>query len=139
MNYFAEIYSKKQSGKFSPYSQMLIRFSRICCVILFIIIAVSDLVLEGWSVYKCLGLCIVFVISLFACGTEVFNTSLIVRLKNDSYIISKLIFGVISCLLIIIGRFVIGIENILAILIPFLLAQLAENAYSSYRARKAWK
>ena len=53
--------------------------------------------------------------------------------------ISKLIFGVISCLLIIIGRFVIGIENILAILIPFLLAQLAENAYSSYRARKAWK
>ena len=78
-------------------------------------------------------------ISLFACGTEVFNTSLIVRLKNDSYIISKLIFGVISCLLIIIGRFVIGIENILAILIPFLLAQLAENAYSSYRARKAWK
>lgn len=138
LNYFAEIYSKRQSGKFSSYSQMLIRFSRICCIMLFIIIAVSDLVLEGWSVYKCLGLCVVFVISLFACGTEVFNTSLIVRLKNDSYIISKLIFGVISCMLIIIGRFAIGIENVLAILIPFLLAQLAENAYSSYRARKAW-
>lgn len=139
LNYFAEIYSKRQSAKFLSYSQMLIRFSRICCVMLFIIIAVSDIILENWSIYKCIGLCIVFVISLLACGTEVFNTSLIVRLKNDSYMIGKLLFGAISCMLIIIGRFVIGIENILAILIPFLFAQLVENVYSSYRAYKLWR
>lgn len=139
LNYFAEIYSNRQSGRFSSYSKLLIKFSRICCVLLFIIIAVSDLVFEGWSVYKCIGMCIVFVISLLACGTEVFNTSLIVRLKNDSYMASKFLFGAISCILIIIGRFVIGVENIFAILIPFLFAQLAENAYSSYRARKAWR
>lgn len=139
LNYFAAIHSKKKLDNFSCGSSLLIRFSRLCCAALFFIVVLTDSFINEISIYKYGGTLIVFLISLSACGTEILNTSLIVRLKNDSYMVSKIIFGVISCSLILIGRFVLKIDNVFIILIPFLLAQLIENGYVSLKAKALWK
>lgn len=139
LNYFAEIHSKKEHNYFSVYSKTLINFSRICCIVLFCVIIPVVICVETCSPDLIIGIVIVFVISLLACGTEIFNTSLTARLKNDSYMTSKLIFGAISSILILAGRFILKIENIYVVLLPFLLAQLAENIYSSQRAKYIWE
>ena len=138
LNYFAKLYSNREMKSFLSYSRQLIRFARGCCIILFVIVITSDLLFEDWSNIKFQGIILVFLISLFACGTEIFNTSLIVRLKNDSYMIGKLIFAILATGLVLIGRFLLHVETILSILCPFLLAQIAENVYCSIRAKTVW-
>jgi len=138
LNYFAKLYSNRETESFLLYSRKLIRFARGCCIILFVIVSTSDFLFEEWSDVKFQGLILVFIISLFACGTEIFNTSLIVRLKNDSYMMGKIIFGVLASCLIFICRFIFNIDSILSVLLPLLLAQIAENIYSTIRAKSVW-
>lgn len=137
INFFSNIYSEKLFNIYNRIKKRILSLSLLTTIPLVFIIIMLDICFYGLNIHRLF----VFVILIGIVGlhtfAEITETSLLVRLKVNSFIHSKMIYASI----LILGILLMTITNnigIISIFICFLFAQLFNCTYLNIIDSRIW-
>jgi hypothetical protein len=138
LNYFSSIYSKKNTEIYQKLKTNIIKTSLTVSSVILIVLLLLDYILYDVDVSKLILLFVVSIIVLFSNFNEIFSISLIVKLKNNLFAISKIIYGCIAVVSIITLTF-FWKNEVISILISLLFAQIAMYLFLKNKSNEIWK
>lgn len=138
LNYLSSIYSQKKTEIYQNLKENIIKTSLAVSVFILIILIILDYILYGIDNNKLIYLFIVSIIVLIANFNEIFSISLIVRLKNKLFAISKVIYGGIAVISIIALTF-FWRNGAISIFLSLLFAQIATFLFLKNKTNEIWK
>ena len=137
INFFSNLYSKKLTSHYDNIKYKIIKLSFFTSCIFGLAIVFVDTILYGTNSYHLLLLILILVITGLSTYSEIIETSLLVRLKNDSFIFSKILYASI----LIISIIVFTITNhigVLSVYVCFLIAQSFNCLYLKIKDNRTW-
>ncbi len=137
LNYFSLIYSKKKSSLFQQLRRNIIETSLVVSGAFLVALLLLDSVLYDTDVKKTIILLVVSMIVLIGTFNEILSISLIVRLKNNLFATSKIIYGSVAIILIIILVLMWRNEAI-SIFLSLLIAQIALYLFLRKKSNQIW-
>jgi len=138
LNHFSSIYSKKNIELYQVLKDNIIKTSLLVSGGILLILYILDYFLYGIDIDKLVLLMIVSMIVFIANFNEIFSTSLIVRLKNNLFATSKVIYGSTAVISIVTLTFFWSSAAI-SILLSLLFAQIAMYFFLKTKSNKVWK
>lgn len=138
LNYFSSIYSKKKTKLYQVLKENIIKASLTVSGGILIVLVLLDYILYGIDIDKLILLLIVSIIVFITNFNEIFSTSLIVRLKNNSFATSKVIYGGIAVISIVTLTF-FWRNGAISILLSLLFAQIAMCLFLKTKSNEIWK
>ena len=138
INFFSNIYSKKAFSLYNIVKRRILMLSILTSIVFGIVILFIDVLLYEFKTYRLMLLFLIMIIVAFNTFGEITETSLLVRLKNDTFMLAKILY---SCLLVLcITVFTlfdcIGVETIF---ISFLIAQILNCTYLRVKDSSIWR
>lgn len=138
LNYFSSIYSKKKPDLYQTLKENIIETSLVVSGGILIVLVLLDYILYGIDIDKLILLLIVSIIVFITNFNEIFSISLIVRLKNNLFATSKVIYGCVAVILIVILTF-LWRNGAISILLSLLFAQIAMCLFLKTKSNEIWK
>lgn len=137
INFFSNIYSEKLFNIYNRIKKRFLSLSLLTCIFLTFIIFMLDICLYGLDAHRLFVFAILISIVGLHTFAEITEASLLVRLKINSFILSKILYATI----LILGILLMTITNnigIIGIFICFLFAQLFNCAYLHIIDLRIW-
>lgn len=138
LNYFSSIYSKNKAELYQALKDNIIKTSLVVSGGILFILVILDYILYGIDIDKLILLTIVLIIVFITNFNDIFSISLIVRLKNNLFFTSKVIYGIITIISTVTLTFVWR-NGAISILISLLFAQIVMYLFLKYKSNKIWK
>lgn len=138
INYFSNIYSKKMFSLYNIVKKRILMLSILTSVVFGIAILLIDVFLYEYSAYRLMLLILIMIIVVFNTFGEITETSLLVRLKNNTFMSAKILYAalLVSCIVAFTLYDCIGVETIF---ISFLIAQILNCAYLRMTDNSIWR
>lgn len=138
INFFSNIYSKKVFSLYNIVKRRILMLSILTSIVFGIVILFIDVFLYEFTIYRLMLLILIMIIVGFNTFGEITETSLLVRLKNDSFMSAKVIYAVLLVLCITAFTLFdcIGVETIF---ISFLIAQILNCVYLRRKDNSIWR
>lgn len=137
INIFSDIYTRKLIKTYNSVKGRIVFLSILSSLIFLLIVLVLDISLYETNIRRLSLFAILFGIICLNTFCEITETSLLVRLKNDTFIVSKILYAtiLISCIVALTVTNHIGVFNIF---ICFIVAQLINSFYLGVKDQKIW-
>jgi len=137
INIFSNIYTKKLKSIYGNIKKKILYLSFTTSCIFCLAIEIIDVLFYGFDTHRLILLSIILVITGLNTFGEITETSLLVRLKNDSFMSAKLIYALV--LIVCISIFTItGHAGGVSIFACFLIAQFLNCFYLNYKDKMVW-
>ena len=138
INFFSDIYSKKQFSLYNIVKKRILKLSILTSVVFGVAILFIDILLYEFTTYRFMLLLLIMIIVAFNTFGEITETSLLVRLKNDSFMSAKILYA--SLLVLSFGAFTLfDCISIETVFVSFLIAQILNCAYLSMKDNSLWR
>lgn len=137
LNYFTRIYSAKKLSLFQQLKKNIIETSLAVSTFFLFVLLILDYLLYEISFKKIVIISIVSVIILIGTFNEILSISLIARLKNNLFATSKIIYGSISIISILV-LVLLWKNEATSIFISLLIAQLTIYFYLNKKSTELW-
>lgn len=137
LNYFSSIYSKKSLAVFPDLLTNIIETSLLTSFVLLLVVLLADFTLYGYNSNKLLLLFIVLLIVFISTYNEIYSTSLIVRLKNNTFATAKIIYASAAVSVILALVFFWKSEPV-SILTALLVAQVITYLFLRNKTSALW-
>lgn len=137
INIFSDIYTRKLINIYDRVKKRIVSLSILSSLVFLLIILILDISLYETSIQRLSSFAILFGIISLNTFSEITETSLLVRLKNDSFIVSKIVYAaiLISCIVAFTITNHIGLSYMF---ICFMVAQLINSLYLGVKDHKIW-
>ena len=137
LNLFSTLHSTKQNASFKKLCHNIVISSLITSSVILVALLFIDSILYESDSYRIILIFITSILVLLGTFNKIYSTSLIVKLKNNLFAISKVIYGSIAIILII--SLSLFFENgAIAILISLLIAQLGSFLFLKNKSYRIW-
>lgn len=137
INYFSKIYSNKLLNLYDSIKNRVLSLSILTSGLFCLIIILADILLYGLDIRRLSLFALIMGIVWLNTFGKITETSLLVRLKNNSFIVSKILYAS----MLILGIFLLTIMNrigITSIFTCFLIAQLFNCVYLKITDYRIW-
>lgn len=137
INYFSQIYTNQLISIYDVVKNRIVSMSIYTSILFYLIILTLDIYLYGFDIYRMTLLAVILGIASLNTYGEITETSLLVRLKNDSFMVAKVIYATILVSSIVCLTLVnqIGLVNIF---ICFFFAQIINSLYIGVKDYRIW-
>ena len=117
---------------------IILKFSASISILFGLCILLFDQIIYDYNGLKLLSIFLIIILALLNSRMEIKSVSLISKLKNNSYLIARVLYGFLSLMFIIV--FTVLFENhYVYIFFAFILSIIVCNFYLNIQERKAWR
>ena len=138
LNVFSYIHSINMEKQYRNLRSIILKFSASISILFGLCILLFDQIIYDYNGLKLLSIFLIIILALLNSRMEIKSVSLISKLKNNSYLIARVLYGFLSLMFIIV--FTVLFENhYVYIFFAFILSIIVCNFYLNIQERKAWR
>lgn len=138
LNLFSYIHVNKYKNNYYKVKSNILTLASLLILLFGIFLLIFDYIAYDHSIVELIAILVIMFLSLLNLRIEIISVGLFVRLKTDSYLFSKLIYGVSVVILISFFYLFTNIHYI-HIFVSFLISMLISLTYLRVKERNVWK